>query len=104
MQKMCFVDSEGILLWVVTLAWLAEQTKKAVHKAGCALRPEDWRKGKNLFFNDWIADKRCFKAAMKFMTHDMFPDQTASSLRHNSDGGIQKINKWIGLVVEARCY
>ena len=51
--------------------------KNAVHQTGCALWLEDWRKGKNLFFNDWITDKRCFKAAMKFVTRDMFPNQTA---------------------------
>lgn len=95
-QAVCFIENRSFPLGLVTWAWLSEQTKNKVHKTGCALRLENWSEGKNLFFNDWITDKRCFRAAMKFMTHDMFPDQTASSLRRNTDGSVRKINRWVG--------
>ena len=96
MQHMCFCDIEGVPLGLVTWAWLAERTKNAVHKTGRALGMQEWVGGGNLFFNDWITDKRAFKAAMKFMIRDMFSDQrTASSLRRNTGGSVRKINRWV---------
>jgi cytolysin-activating lysine-acyltransferase len=95
-QFRCFLNAKGEARGLVTWAWLNDVAKKEVHTSGRALTISEWSSGPNLFFNDWITDPEIFRAAMIQMTHEVFPNETASSLRRKADGSVRRINKWTG--------
>ena len=95
-QYRCFLGAEGKAQGIVAWAWLNDVANKEVHISGRALAASEWSSGPHLFFNDWITVPEVFRATMTHMTHKVFPNATASSLRRNLDGSIRRINKWIG--------
>jgi cytolysin-activating lysine-acyltransferase len=95
-QFRCFLNAKGEARGLVTWAWLNDVAKKEVHNSGRALTILEWSSGSNLFFNDWITDPEIFRAAMAQMTHEVFPNEIASSLRRNPDGSVRRVNKWTG--------
>jgi cytolysin-activating lysine-acyltransferase len=95
-QFRCFLNAEGHPVGLVTWAWLSDVVRKEAHNSGRALTISEWSGGAHLFFNDWITDAEIFRAAMAQMTHEVFPNETASSLRRNPDGSVRRINKWTG--------
>jgi cytolysin-activating lysine-acyltransferase len=95
-QVRCFLNAKGEARGFVTWAWLNDVVKKELHTSGRALTISEWSSGAHLFFNDWITDPEIFRAAMTQMTHEVFPNETASSLRRNPDGSVRRVNKWTG--------
>ena len=81
---------------MVTWAWLNGDVERDVHETGRALSHEEWNCGKRLFFNDWITPYNNIREVLHDMTHNIFPDEAATSLRRNSDGTVRRVNRWTG--------
>ena len=59
---------------------------------------KSWQTGSQLFFNDWVTPDGLVRAALRFCTRDIFPDDVATSLRRHPDASIRKINRWTGSI------
>jgi cytolysin-activating lysine-acyltransferase len=96
-QSRFYLTEEGIPTAMVTWAWLNEDIQKEVHATGRALTRDEWKCGDRLFFNDWITPYKNIREIAHDMTHNIFPDQVATSLRRNQDGSVRRINRWTGV-------
>ncbi|MBK5933385.1 cytolysin-activating lysine-acyltransferase [Rhodovulum imhoffii] len=96
-QARFYVTNEGIPTAMVTWAWLSPEVERDVHKTGRALANEEWNCGDRLFFNDWITPFDNIREVLHDMTHNIFPDEVATSLRRNHDGTVRRINRWTGV-------
>ncbi len=96
-QTRFYLTSEGIPTAMVTWAWLSEEVERNVHATGHALNEDEWNCGKRLFFNDWITPYGNIREVVHDMTHNIFPDEVATSLRRNPDGSVRRINRWTGV-------
>jgi len=96
-QARFYVSEEGMPTALVTWAWLSKEVEQDLHTTGRALTDEEWHSGDRLFFNDWITPYGNIREAMKDMTHNIFPNHTATSIRRKQDGSVNKINRWTGI-------
>ena len=96
-QARFYLTEEGIPTAMVTWAWLNEDVQKEVHETGRALAHDEWKCGDRLFFNDWITPYNNIREVLHDMTHNVFPDQVATSLRRNPNGSVRRINRWTGV-------
>lgn len=96
-QTRFYLTNEGIPTAMVTWAWLSEMVQRDVHNSGRALAPEEWTCGDRLFFNDWITPYGNIRDVLHDMTHNIFPDEVATSLRRNPDGSVRRVNRWTGV-------
>ena len=96
-QARFYLTEEGIPTAMVTWAWLNDDVQKEVHATGRALTREEWKCGDRLFFNDWITPYNNIREVLHDMTHNIFPDHVATSLRRNQDGSVRRINRWTGV-------
>lgn len=80
----------------VTWAWLDKHALNRVQKTGDALDPASWQTGKNLFFNDWIAPYGDVRSLIRDLTDNVFPDEIATSVRHDQNRKLTKVCKWYG--------
>lgn len=92
-----YLTPEGIPTAMVTWAWLSEQVESTIHSSGRALGQDEWNCGNRLFFNDWITPYGNIKEVAHDMTHNIFPNEVATSLRRNPDGSVRRINRWTGI-------
>ena len=95
-QFWCFWDAGGEPGFV-TWAWVSPSVQDRLHHHGHALGANEWQTGSNLFFNDWVTPGGLVRAALRFCTRDIFPDDVATSLRRNADASVRKINRWTGV-------
>ena len=95
-QARFYLTEEGIPTAMVTWAWLTETVEADVHSTGRALFHEEWKSGDRLFFNDWITPYNNIRDVLHDMTHNIFPDEIATSIRRNPDGSVRRINRWTG--------
>ncbi|WP_404405724.1 toxin-activating lysine-acyltransferase [Pelagibacterium halotolerans] len=98
-QARFYVTDTGIPTAMVTWAWLSEAVERDVHATGRALAHDEWNCGDRLFFNDWITPYDNIREVLHDMTHTIFPDEVATSLRRNADGSVRRINRWTGVNV-----
>ncbi len=96
-QTRVYLNNEGLPTAMVTWAWLTEVVQRDVHATGRALTRDEWNCGDRLFFNDWITPYDNIREILHDMTHTMFPNETATSLRRNPDGTVRRINRWTGV-------
>ena len=96
-QVRFYLTSEGIPQAMVTWAWLSNAVEHDVHAIGRALEPEEWDCGDRLFFNDWVTVDGNTRAIVRDMTHYVFPNELATSLRRRPDGTVRRINRWVGV-------
>lgn len=96
-QARFYLTEASIPTALVTWAWLNEEVEKEVHATGRALSRNEWKCGDRLFFNDWITPYNNIREVLHDMTHNIFPDQVATSLRRNPDGSVRRINRWTGV-------
>ncbi|MEC3862328.1 toxin-activating lysine-acyltransferase [Mesobacterium sp. TK19101] len=96
-QTRFYLTEEGIPTALVTWAWLSEEVQHDVHKTGRALTEDEWNCGDRLFFNDWITPYDNIREVLHDMTHNIFPDEVATSLRRNPDGTVRRVNRWTGV-------
>ena len=95
-QARFYLTPEGVPAAMVTWAWLSAEVARDVITTGRALTREEWTCGDRLFFNDWITPYGNVRDVLHDMTHNIFPDEVATSLRRNSDGSVRRVNRWTG--------
>lgn len=95
-QARFYLTPDGIPTAMVTWAWLSEAVEREVHATGRALTAHEWRCGERLFFNDWVTPYENIREVLHDMTHVVFPDEIATSLRRRPDGSVRRINRWTG--------
>ena len=96
-QARFYLTDEGLPTAMVTWAWLSEDVETDIHATGRALAQEEWNCGGRLFFNDWITPYDNIRDVLHDMTHNIFPNEVATSLRRNPDGSVRRINRWTGV-------
>lgn len=96
-QARFYLTAEGLPTAMVTWAWLNAEVQADVHANGRALAHDEWNCGDRLFFNDWITPYDNIREVLHDMTHNVFPNEIATSLRRNSDGSVRRINRWTGV-------
>ena len=96
-QMRFYLTTEGVPTAMVTWAWLSQEVEQEIHQTGRALGEDEWQSGERLFFNDWVTPYGNTREAIRDMTHNVFPNEEASSLRRNHDGSVRKINRWTGI-------
>lgn len=96
-QTRFYLTEEGVPTAMVTWAWLSETVEREVHASGRALRDKEWQSGDRLFFNDWITPYDNIRDVLHDMTHNVFPNEVATSLRRNPDGSVRRVNRWTGV-------
>lgn len=92
-----YVNDDYVPTAMVTWAWLDEAVEQEIHTSGRALTHEEWNCGNCLFFNDWITPYGNTREVLHDMTHNIFPDNVATSLRRNADGSVRRVNRWSGI-------
>ncbi|MBO6792103.1 MAG: toxin-activating lysine-acyltransferase [Dinoroseobacter sp.] len=101
-QVKVYLDVNDRPVGIVTWAWLSSDVQREIHATGRCLEENEWDCGDNLFFNDWITPLGNARHITKDMTHNVFPDQIATSLRRNGDGSVRRINRWTGINIRSR--
>ena len=96
-QVRFYLSSKEIPTAMVSWAWLSEEVEREIHTTGRALTRDEWNCGYRLFFNDWITPFGNIREVLRDMTHNVFPDEIATSLRRNPDGSVRRINRWTGV-------
>jgi cytolysin-activating lysine-acyltransferase len=96
-QVRFYMSEDSVPSAFVTWAWLSKEVEKDIHSTGRALTQDEWKCGNHLFFNDWITPYNNIREVLHDMTHHIFPDQAATSLRRNQDGSVRRINRWTGI-------
>ena len=92
-----YVTQEGAPTAMITWAWLSEDVERDIHASGRSLSHSEWNCGDRLFCNDWITPYGNIRQVVHDMTHNIFPDQIATSLRRNMDGSVRSIKRWTGV-------
>ncbi|MEP4197330.1 MAG: toxin-activating lysine-acyltransferase [Aliishimia sp.] len=96
-QTRFYLTEDGIPTAMVTWAWLSETVQRDVHSSGRALTRAEWKCGEHLFFNDWITPYSNIRDVLHDMTHNIFPNEVATSLRRNADSSVRRVNRWTGV-------
>jgi cytolysin-activating lysine-acyltransferase len=95
-QVKFYISPNGSPTAMITWARLDEEVEKDVIKTGRVLQQYEWNCGTNLFFNDWITPYNNIREIMHDMTHKVFPNEVATSLRRNTDSSVRRVNRWTG--------
>ena len=93
-QTRFYCSHNGMPTAMISWAWLSEKVECEIHATGRALTHDEWNCGDRLFFNDWITPYNNIREVVHDMTHNVFPDEVATSLRRNRDGTVRRINRW----------
>lgn len=96
-QARFYLTPDGVPTALVTWAWLSAEVERDVHATGRALARDEWTCGDRHFFNDWITPYENIREVMFDISHNVFPDTVATSLRRNQDGSVRRINRWTGV-------
>ncbi len=96
-QARFYLTDGGMPTALVTWAWLSQDVEHDVHTTGRALTQGEWACGDRLFFNDWITPYANIREVLHDMTHNIFPDEVATSLRRHRDGSTRSVNRWTGV-------
>ncbi|WP_404400436.1 toxin-activating lysine-acyltransferase [Pelagibacterium halotolerans] len=96
-QYRFYLAENGAPTAMATWAWLSAEVEAEVHATGRALADDEWQCGNRLFFNDFIAPYDNLRAVMHDLTHVIFPNATATSVRRHADGSVRQIRRWTGV-------
>jgi cytolysin-activating lysine-acyltransferase len=96
-QTRFYLTPEGVPTAMITWAWLSDEVQSEVHSSGRALRHDEWSCGNRLFCNDWITPYDNIREVVHDMTHNIFPNEIATSLRRNPDGTVRCAKRWTGV-------
>ena len=69
-----------------TWGWFDDKTEQKYLSGNVVLTAEEWNSGKNLFFTDFIAPFGHTKKIFKDLTYNIFPNETAKTLRFDDHG------------------
>jgi cytolysin-activating lysine-acyltransferase len=97
-----YLQDNGMPTALVTWAWLSQEVEADLHATGRALTWDEWTCGDRLFFNDWITPYDNVRAVAFDLTHNVFPDRVATSLRRNADSTVRRVNRWTGANLRAQ--
>lgn len=90
------IDSKGRPTAFVTWAWVSPEVEKELHVTGRYLLRNEWNCGPCLFFNDWITPYGNIRDVVRHMTENVFPNESATSIRRYPDGRVRRICRWTG--------
>ncbi|MCR4267396.1 toxin-activating lysine-acyltransferase [Nitratireductor sp. ZSWI3] len=93
-QARFYVNDDGFPTGLVTWARLSEEVEAEILATGRALQPQEWTCGERLFFNDFIAPYGTMAAMIRDLKRNVFPQETASSIRRLPEGRVRRINRW----------
>lgn len=96
-QSRFYLTDDCVPTAMVTWAWLSKKVESEIHSTGRPLFQDEWKCGNRLFINDWITPYENVREVLRDMTHNVFPDEVATSLRRNPDGSVRRINRWTGV-------
>lgn len=96
-QVRFYLTPEGIPTAMATWAWISEEIETEIHQTGRALAHDEWTGGDRLFCNDWITPYNNIREVVHDMTHNLFPNAEATSVRRKHDGSVYKICRWTGV-------
>jgi cytolysin-activating lysine-acyltransferase len=74
----------------VSWAFFDDKTEKKYISGKAVMSLEEWNSGNNLFFTDFIAPFGHTKKMFKDLTHNIFPDSHAKTLRFTDQGKHRK--------------
>ena len=97
-----YLSSNGVPTAMVSWAWLSEEVEREIHATGRALTRDEWNCGDRLFFNDWITPHNNIREVLHDMTHRVFPNEVATSIRRSPDGKVRRVNRWTGVNLRKR--
>ncbi len=100
-QVRFWLSPDGIPVAFATWAFLTADCEEEVLRTGRALRDDEWTAGHRLFFNDWVSPYGHLREVVHDMTHHVFPDHVATSLRRHTDGSKRRVNRWTGARLRA---
>jgi cytolysin-activating lysine-acyltransferase len=95
-QARIWFDESGAPTAFLTFAWISPAVEAELHASGRALRPDEWACGERLFFNDFVAPYGNARAAIRELTHDVFPGHVATSLARGDGGRVRAVKRWVG--------
>lgn len=98
-QARFYLTEEDIPTAMVTWAWLSAKVEREIHATGRSLTRQEWKCGNRLFFNDWVTPYNNIREVLHDMTHTVFPNEIATSVRRNCDGSVRRISRWTGIKV-----
>jgi cytolysin-activating lysine-acyltransferase len=94
-QVKFYLDEDGSPVGMVSWARISEEVKEDLLESERPLKPSEWGSGEHVFINDFIATRKNSRHIIRDMMTNEVPDAaTASSLRRNPDGSVNKINRW----------
>lgn len=96
-QVRFYLTDDSFPTALVSWAWISDAVEREIHRTGRPLADGEWDCGDRLFFNDWITPFDNVREVLRDMTHNVFPNQAATSLRRNPDGSVRRINRWTGV-------
>jgi len=84
---------------LLTWAYLKDETQEKYTDVNQQydLQLDDWKKGKNLWFIDFIATQNVIKEVEYDMKHNLFPNETGKALRADESGKIINIQEYFGI-------
>ncbi|MCI4649477.1 toxin-activating lysine-acyltransferase [Phaeodactylibacter sp.] len=89
-QFRIYRNSKEEPIGLVTWGWFSDEIEKKYLSGDVVLTFGEWNSGKNLFFTDFIAPFGHAKKIFKDLTHNIFPDETAKTLRFDDHGKHRK--------------
>lgn len=89
-QFRIYRDANKKPIGLVTWAWFDDKTEKKYLSGQTVLKLEEWKSGDNLFFTDFIAPFGHTKKIFKDLTHNIFPNEIAKTLRFTEQGKHRK--------------
>lgn len=101
-QSRFYLTDDCVPTAMVTWAWLSKKVESEVHATGRALFGDEWTSGNQLFINDWITPYGNIREVLHDMTHNVFPDEVATSIRRTPDGTVRRVNRWTGANLRKR--
>jgi len=84
---------------LITWAYLDDETQAKYSNLNeqYDLQADDWKKGKNLWFIDFIASQDVMKEIDHDMKYNLFPNEVARALRADETGKISHIQEYFGV-------
>lgn len=85
----------------VSWAFLDDEKAEAYLKGKYTIKMDDWNCGNNLIYTDFIAPFGDMKAIAKDLTHNIFPDKVARSVKVSKKGKIDSVKTFYGKNVKS---
>lgn len=95
-QLRIYTNVEQQPVGFVTWARVSPEVKEELIVSSRALMFDEWNKGSELFFNDFVAPWGGVRNMLNDMTKNVFPKEEAFSVSRDSNGDVEKVQRWVG--------